>query len=83
MIYLYFESSTLPKYKMGKKKITDLKLIQDDAKRNNTYSKRKKGLIKKAMELSILCSQKIFLAMYDENRQKLVLYKSTSEFGSS
>ena len=37
------------------KKIASLSKIQDTNKRNVTYVKRHKGLIKKAMELSMLC----------------------------
>ena len=40
---------------MGKKKIETIELIQDVVQRNVTFCKRKKGLIKKAMEVSILC----------------------------
>ena len=50
---------------MGKKKIEHMKLIENIYDRKLTYQKRKKGLIKKAMELSILCAQDIFMVMYD------------------
>jgi len=40
---------------MGKQKITEFKLLKDKTARNVTYCKRKKGIIKKAMELSIYC----------------------------
>ena len=40
---------------MGKKKIEHVALIDDKVSRNVTFCKRKKGLIKKAMEMSLLC----------------------------
>ena len=59
---------------MGKRKILKFTKIEDNNQRNITYIKRKKGLIKKAMELSMLCDQKVFVAIYDPNKEKLVLY---------
>lgn len=41
-----------------------------------TYCKRKKGLLKKSMELSILCELKMFLFIYDERQQRVVHYAS-------
>lgn len=65
---------------MGKKKLESISKIQDKNSRNVTYCKRKRGLIKKAMELSKLCDQKIYLAIYDKEKQRLVEYKSTNDF---
>jgi len=40
---------------MDRKKIKEMKLIEDPSCRNVTYCKRKKGIIKKAIELSVIC----------------------------
>ena len=40
---------------MGKKKIDVLEHIKDDQIRALTYSKRKRGILKKIIELSKLC----------------------------
>ena len=52
---------------MGKKKIDPCGRIENEARRTVTYSKRKKGLIKKAMELSRLCSLDINIVIYDKS----------------
>lgn len=53
---------------MGKRKIHSFVKIEDDNSRNVTYCKRKKGLVKKAMELSLLCKQEIYLSIFDQER---------------
>ena len=53
---------------MGKRKIHRFEKIADVNSRNVTYCKRKKGLVKKAMELSLLCHQQIYLAIFDQDR---------------
>lgn len=40
---------------MGKKKIDKLKLIESRTQRNVAFCKRKRGFLKKAIELSCLC----------------------------
>ena len=65
---------------MGKRKIHNFKIIDDANGRNVTYCKRKKGLIKKAMQLSMLCGQEVYLSIFDEDKQKLVVYQSSDKY---
>ena len=64
---------------MGKKKI-DIELMANSTSRNVTFCKRKKGLLKKAIELSKLCGINVSLYIYDKNIDKLVAYNSSKEF---
>ena len=61
---------------MGKKKIEKIRLIGNDSVRKVTFCKRKKGLIKKAIELSLLCDLKMFLFIYDHHEERVVHYAS-------
>jgi hypothetical protein len=64
---------------MGKKK-TDGTYIENRSLRNVTYCKRKRGLIKKAMELSMLCDQMISIVIYDRVKDKVITFNSSSDF---
>jgi hypothetical protein len=59
---------------MGRKKIK-IARIKDDRNRNATFSKRKNGLVKKAIELSILCDCEVALVIFNSNG-RLIQYSS-------
>lgn len=59
---------------MGRKKIT-IERIEDDKSRATTFQKRKVGLMKKAMELSILCGADVALVVFSEE-DRLFQYSS-------
>jgi len=65
---------------MGQKKYESIKLIHNERQRLVAFSKRKKGILKKAMECSILCGKSFYLAIYDKERSKMTEYKSSSDF---
>ena len=68
---------------MGKKKFDHIKLVPNKNQRNVTYSKRKRGILKKAIELSILCGQDIFMVIFDKEKQKLIEFRSKLDFNPS
>ena len=57
-----------------------IQLIKEKSARNITFCKRKKGLVKKAMELSILCGKAIALYIFDKEKGKMISFNSTHEF---
>ena len=59
---------------MGRQKIDATKVIENAHFREVTFWKRKKGLIKKAMELSMMCQQEIFVVIYDTELKRLITY---------
>lgn len=64
---------------MGRNKIS-IQKIKDERIRNITFYKRKKGLIKKAMELSLLCDVDIMVGIYPKNisRNQLLIFCTTN-----
>lgn len=64
---------------MGKRKYEKIEKITNVNNRHVTYIKRTKGLLKKAIELSILCDQEMFLYIYDKERKRVVHYNSNPE----
>ena len=66
---------------MGRKKIDATHLIEDNVKRCIVFSKRKRGLLKKAIELSRLCGWDIFMVMKEREKERVVQFKTQEEFG--
>ena len=66
---------------MGRKKLETYSKISDKNLRNITFIKRKKGLIKKCMELSILTGSGVCLALYRPDFNKCSMYNSHPENG--
>ena len=61
---------------MGRNKIK-IERIKSERNRNITYIKRKKGLIKKAMELSLLCDANILLCLIPKETNQMSLFCSS------
>ena len=65
---------------MGRKKLDTMDYISNENLRNIAYSKRRKGLVKKAMELSKLCGVKVQLVLFDQKKLRLTHFNSEDEF---
>ncbi|KAG2320787.1 hypothetical protein Bca52824_014000 [Brassica carinata] len=61
---------------MGRGRV-ELKRIENKINRQVTFAKRKKGLLKKASELSVLCDAEVALIIFS-NRGKLNEFCSSS-----
>ena len=55
-------------FAVGRKKIR-IERITDERNRQVTFTKRKNGLMKKAMELSVLCDCDIALVIFNSNNK--------------
>jgi hypothetical protein len=61
---------------MSKKKYEKIELISNSNNRNITYYKRIKGLIKKSIELSVLCNQEVYVYVVDPQKKRMLHYSS-------
>lgn len=50
---------------MGPRGVDKTKKIEQANKRDVTYCKRRRGLLKKCVEMSKMCDQKVFMVIYD------------------
>ena len=64
---------------MGRNKIK-IERIKSERNRNVTFIKRKKGLIKKAMELSLLCDANIFLCVIPKGTIQKTIFCTSESF---
>jgi len=53
---------------MGFRRTNPTSPIQNPKEKQTTFCKRKRGLLKKAIELSMLCEQFIYLVIFDQNK---------------
>lgn len=63
---------------MGRRKI-EIKLIKDERIKRVTFKKRRIGLLKKAIQLSMLTDAKVMLKVYNNQEKSLIEYYSHSE----
>lgn len=61
----------------------DIKYIEDFHKRRVTYSKRKRCLFKKGIELSVMCGLDVYLVVFDRCKQKLIELNSSPDFDAN
>ena len=61
---------------MGKNRLKKMEKLENVSYWRVTYCKRKKGLLKKSIELSLLCDVNVFLLIYDKNLKRCVHYAS-------
>lgn len=52
----------------GKRTLDKSQKVRDKKSRNDTFIKRRRGFLKKAIELSRLCDQRIFMFIYDSEK---------------
>jgi hypothetical protein len=64
---------------MGRKTIS-IQKIENKIPREYAFVQRKRGLIKKAIELAVLCDKEVFLAIYDHQTQRMCEYFSNEDF---
>ena len=64
---------------MGKRKLEKIEYIKNKKTRNVTFCKRKKGMLKKAVELSELCAVSVCVLIYDKTRGKCTHFMSDPE----
>ena len=59
---------------MGRRKVDKTKKIESVNKRNVTFCKRRRGILKKCIEMSKMCEQRVFMVIYDPVKQKAVQF---------
>lgn len=68
---------------MAKRRLDHATKLDNKTERNITFWKRKRGLLKKAMELSMLCDKHVYVMIFDEQKQKGFEYKSHEDFDAN
>lgn len=67
---------------VGKRRTDTFELIKDEHDRYVTFCKRKRGILKKAIELSRLCDQHVFMVIFDKTKQRIIEFSSKEHFNA-
>ena len=65
---------------MGRRTVDKTKLIGNKNQRNVAFCKRRRGILKKAIEISRMCQQQVFLFIYDPQKDKAVQFANDASF---
>lgn len=67
---------------MVRKKIDNINYIADKANRLNTFQKRKRGFLKKAIEFCHLCGLDMLMVIHDSEQNRLIEFRSSKKFST-
>lgn len=59
---------------MGRRAVDKTKKIESKNQRNVAFCKRRRGILKKAIEIARMCQQKVLMVIYDPDKNKAVHY---------
>jgi superfamily I DNA and/or RNA helicase len=48
--------------------------------RNLAFNKRKRGILRKAIEMSLYCEKDVFMVIFDRDKKRLVEFSSSAKF---
>lgn len=65
---------------MGRSRTTKTSIIADITRRKVAFCKRRRGLLKKAIEMSSMCNKRIFMILYDPEKDKAIQFQSDEDF---
>ncbi len=65
---------------MPKRKIDRTIPLQDKKRKRIVFCRQKKDLLKKCVELSKMCEQKVLLVVFDPVTEKMTYFQSHEEF---
>ena len=68
---------------MGKRAVDRTKKIESSLQRSVAFCKRRRGLLKKAIEMSRMCETRVFLILVDPAKDKAVQFQSHADFSLS
>ena len=67
---------------MVRKKIDNTKYISNKSDRNETFQKRKRGILKKAVEFSKKCGLDMTFTIQDPDENRIIEYRSSKAFSA-